>query len=76
MLDFVGYGASLSFEGAGPTPAPTAADSVSRNAEGTDTDSNGTDFTVAVPPGPTACTGCASAPQEIQILATNDFHGR
>ncbi|HET9419949.1 MAG TPA: 5'-nucleotidase C-terminal domain-containing protein [Nocardioides sp.] len=76
VLDFVGYGPATSFEGAAPTPTPTAADSVSRNAEGADTDSNGTDFTVSAPPGPTACTGCASAPQQIQILATNDFHGR
>ena len=76
VVDFVGYGAATSFEGAGPTPTPTAADSVSRNAEGADTDSNATDFAVSAPPTPTACTGCASAPQEIQILATNDFHGR
>ena len=61
VLDFVGYGTANSFEGAGPTPTQTAADSVSRNAEGTDTDSNGTDFTVANPPTPTACTGCREA---------------
>jgi 5'-nucleotidase len=76
VLDFVGYGTATSFEGAGPALITTAADSASRNAEGADTDSNVTDFTVTNPPGPTACTGCASAPQEIQILATNDFHGR
>ena len=54
VLDFVGYGAATSFEGAGPTPAPTAAVSVSRDAGGADTDSNGTDFTVSAPPSPLA----------------------
>ncbi len=53
VLDFVGYGAALSFEGAGPTPAPTAAVSVSRTG-GVDTDVNGTDFTVSAPPTPLA----------------------
>jgi hypothetical protein len=59
VLDFVGYGTATSFEGAGPTPTQTAADSVSRNAEGADTDANPTDFAVTNPPTPTACTGCS-----------------
>ena len=59
VLDFVGYGPSTSFEGAGPTPTPTGADSVSRTG-GVDTDVNGTDLTVSSPPTP-RCTGCGQA---------------
>ncbi len=59
VLDFVGYGAAISFEGAGPTPAPTAADSVSRTG-GVDTDVNGTDLTISIPPTP-RCTACGQA---------------
>ena len=59
VLDFVGYGAALSFEGSGPTPAPTAALSVSRKG-GVDTDVNATDLTISNPPTP-RCTACGVA---------------
>ncbi len=37
------------FEGTAPTPAPSNTTSVQRDAEGDDTDENGTDFTAAAP---------------------------
>ncbi len=53
IIDFVGYGAqsasTLCFEGAGATPAPSTSNSVARNASGTDTDNNSTDFTAGAP---------------------------
>ena len=56
VLDFVGYGGAASYEGTGPAPTPTGADSVSRTG-GVDTDVNGTDLTVSIPPTP-RCTEC------------------
>ena len=50
VVDFVGYGSTANnFEGTGPTPAPSAVNSVSRNVAGADTDSNNTDFTAGAP---------------------------
>ena len=50
VRDFVGYGETANdFEGTAPTPAPSNTTSVQRDAEGDDTDENGTDFTAAAP---------------------------
>jgi predicted extracellular nuclease len=61
VVDFVGYGAANDSETA-PTPAPSNSASVSRDAAGTDTDNNSTDFTTGAP-SPVSCgEACASAP--------------
>lgn len=53
VRDFVGYGATASsYEGTGPTPAPSSSTAVIRNAGGSiDTDQNAVDFSVG-PPSP------------------------
>lgn len=46
VLDLVGYGTGLAYEGTGPAPAPSATASIYRNGEGcTDTNNNAADFT-------------------------------
>ncbi|MEP7155388.1 MAG: ExeM/NucH family extracellular endonuclease [Betaproteobacteria bacterium] len=67
VVDFVGFGAAANcFEGVGPTPAPSNANSVSRLANGcTDTNANNTDFvaTVAAPRNSaTPVAVCSSLP--------------
>lgn len=51
LLDFVGYGSAANcFEGAGPTPTPSATTAVFRNSNGcTDTNVNSADFTAGAP---------------------------
>src|SRR4029079_19639291 len=61
VIDFVGYGTAVTREGTNAAPALTSSTSPSRDASGTDTDQNGTDFT-ATPPAPVACTGCTATP--------------
>ncbi|MBU0607234.1 MAG: hypothetical protein KKI08_05070, partial [Armatimonadetes bacterium] len=67
IVDFVGYGTTDNcYEGAGPTPAPSAINSAQRGASGcTDTDDNSTDFAaLAVTPrysgSPVASCSCVS----------------
>ena len=64
VVDFVGYGTANDFEGTA-APAATNAASVTRNSTGTDTDVNGTDFSQANPPTPSAC-GAACIPPSTQ----------
>jgi 5'-nucleotidase len=64
VLDFVGWGSATttSFETA-HAPATTNPTSVSRDANGTDTNDNSADFTVTNPPTPIACGSvCGSTP--------------
>jgi uncharacterized protein len=50
IVDLVGYGAANFFEGASAAPAPTASTAVVRSLGGcTDSDQNGTDFSVGSP---------------------------
>lgn len=51
IIDFVGFGTTAStFEGTGPTPAPSALVSAQRGNSGcTDSDNNASDFTTAAP---------------------------
>lgn len=48
VLDFVGYGTANQFEGTGPAPAASNANSVSRT-NGVDTNNNAADFTAGAP---------------------------
>jgi hypothetical protein len=50
LIDFVGFGATANtYEGSGPTPAPSTTASVQRNGNGcTDTDNNVADLAVSV----------------------------
>jgi 5'-nucleotidase len=63
VVDFVGYGTANNFEGTGPTPAPSAANSVSRNTAGTDTDNNNADFTPGAPSPGNEATDDPPAPR-------------
>ncbi|WP_197429817.1 ExeM/NucH family extracellular endonuclease [Auraticoccus cholistanensis] len=49
LVDYVGFGAASTFEGSGPAPAISNATSASRDADGTDTDDNATDFAPSAP---------------------------
>ncbi|OXM87313.1 S-layer homology domain-containing protein [Paenibacillus rigui] len=52
VVDYVGYGSAAgSYEGTGPTPAPSLTNSVQRKGNGRDTDDNKNDF-AAVPANP------------------------
>jgi predicted extracellular nuclease len=67
VVDFVGFGATAScFEGAGPTPAPSNANSVIRAGSGcTDTNANNTDFSSALAAprnSGSATNACSSLP--------------
>ncbi len=59
VVDFVGFGTTAAtFEGTGPTPAPSNTASVSRNAAHADTNNNAADFTAGAPnPENTASNG-------------------
>lgn len=49
-VDLAGFGTTANcFEGGGPTPAPSNANSVQRNPIGNDTQNNNTDFTAGLP---------------------------
>lgn len=70
VVDFVGFGTAAIYEGTGATPAPSATRSVTRDATGTDTNSNAGDFTfttsmtptnAAATPGPLSATDPADA---------------
>jgi hypothetical protein len=52
LQDFVGYGTATTYEGSGPTPAPSVATSVIRNCNNVDTNNNSADFAVCDPPLP------------------------
>ncbi|WP_161962458.1 ExeM/NucH family extracellular endonuclease [Nocardioides speluncae] len=66
LVDFVGYGGTaVTFEGTGPTAAPSAAASVNRNDAGADTDQNGADF-VAAAPSPQGQGGDPEPPEEFE----------
>jgi hypothetical protein len=57
IIDKVGFGSTAnSFEGSGPTPAPSNTTSVQRTPEGFDSNNNNSDFTVGSP-SPTNSTG-------------------
>jgi hypothetical protein len=49
VVDLVGYGTSLNFEGSGAAPAGTNAVSIQRIVPGVDTNNNNVDFTTGVP---------------------------
>ncbi|WP_194897839.1 lamin tail domain-containing protein [Catenulispora pinisilvae] len=49
IKDLVGYGTAVIHEGSADAPAASNSTSVARNASGTDTDQNGTDFTAGDP---------------------------
>ncbi len=70
IVDYVGYGSTAScFEGAGPTPALSAALAVARKDNGcTDTNNNAADF-AATTPTPRS----TSSPAQICILNTIQF---
>jgi 5'-nucleotidase len=72
VLDFVGWGtASTSFEGTAPAPTTTNAQSVTRDAAGTDANTSSADFTLANPPTPTACgSACVATPPPPPVDAT------
>jgi Bacterial Ig-like domain/Lamin Tail Domain/Secretion system C-terminal sorting domain len=58
IIDKVGYGTGVNgFEGTGPTPAPSAINSVQRTPVGTDTDNNNADFTAGLPSPSNSSTG-------------------
>ena len=61
VVDFVGFGTTANdFAGAGPTPAPSNTNSVSRNANHDNTANNAADFTAGAP-SPVACgTACTT----------------
>ena len=64
--DFLGYGAAMDYEGAGPAPALSATTAAVRAGSGcNDTNANATDFASA-PPSPrnssAAAAGCAATP--------------
>src|SRR4051794_40179031 len=64
VIDFVGFGSPAIKEGATPAPAPSNTTSVARDATGTDTDVNGSDFTVqtAMNPGAGVAPVSVTAP--------------
>lgn len=50
VIDFVGYGSALCFEGAGPAPGPSNSTAILRQGGGcVDTDNNAADFVVGAP---------------------------
>ncbi len=58
VVDFVGFGSTAAtFEGTGPTPAPSNTSSVSRNATHADTNNNAADFTAGAPSPQNAASG-------------------
>ena len=77
IVDFVGFGATANcFEGAGPTPAPSATNSVFRASNGcTDTDVNSTNFSAAAANprnNGTPSNVCSSgAPTQLVITSIN-----
>jgi predicted extracellular nuclease len=79
IIDLVGYGSTANtFEGAGPTPAPSNTAAVLRGDHGcTDRDNNSTDFTAGAPNprnrlSPTAECAAESAPQ---VTSTSPGNG-
>ena len=76
VKDFVGYGSSASsFEGTGPTSAPSNTTSVSR--DGPDTDNNSADFEPG-DPSPTNSAGEGGEPEpptEVEDLEIHDIQG-
>ena len=72
VLDFVGWGSTAtSYEGSAPAPGTSNAQSVTRDASGTDTNSNSGDFSLSNPPTPTACgSACPATPPPPPVAAT------
>ncbi|MDT4916561.1 MAG: uncharacterized protein QOH89_1261, partial [Pseudonocardiales bacterium] len=61
VVDFVGFGTTAAtFEGTGPTPAPSATVSVSRSATHADTNNNAADFATGAPSPLNAASGVPS----------------
>lgn len=76
VVDFVGFGSTASdYAGSGPTPAPSATVSVSRDASHTNTADNAADFRAASP-SPAACgDACASVPTGPQERTIAEIQG-
>ncbi|MBS2552798.1 lamin tail domain-containing protein [Catenulispora sp. NL8] len=69
IKDLIGYGTAVIHEGSADAPAASNTTSVARNASGTDTDQNGTDFTAGDPtptPGGSG-TGGGTQPGPLRI---------
>ena len=65
IIDFVGYGTALFYEGTGPAPAITETKSISRVPDGEDTDDNGTDFVLLDIPTPTNSSAGSGAGNDL-----------
>jgi predicted extracellular nuclease len=74
VRDFVGYGTANDFEGSAPAPGLSNSTSDSRNATGTDTDNNATDFTAGAP-GPQNTAGSGGGTGGIDGLRIHDVQG-
>ncbi|GCD88695.1 hypothetical protein NLS1_07010 [Nocardioides sp. LS1] len=72
LVDFVGFGSTAtSYEGTGPTPAPSNSTSATRNATHGDTDSNSADFTAVAPTPKNSSTveGGGSSPLALAAIS-------
>ena len=81
VRDYVGYGAASDFEGTGPAPYTSGSGntlSTSRDAAGTDTDVNSSDFTIGAA-GPqncgVDCEGVIEPPPDPEVLTIMDIQG-
>jgi hypothetical protein len=69
VVDFVAYGSTATtFEGTGPTPAPSNTTSIRRKNNGQDTDDNAADFAVNPTPAP---LNSSSPPLPIELTSFN-----
>ena len=72
LVDFVGYGSADSYEGSGPTVAPSATVSVLRLGAGaTDTGDNAADFTTGAPNPRNSSTGTVTTAPDLTITKSH-----
>jgi 5'-nucleotidase len=75
VLDVVGYGSSNTYEKA-PAPTTSASTAVERNAAGTDTDDNSSDFTTSAgTPGTAPATGPTEPPTDPERHSIEEIQG-
>jgi hypothetical protein len=71
IIDMVGYGAAVDYEGSSAAPSIGVTESIQRKNSGQDTDENGTDFEVLVTPTPeSAVSAVPVAPMATNVLIT------
>lgn len=72
IIDFVGFGNASTFEGTGPTPVPSATNSVQRSPIGFDSNQNSTDFVLSSPSPSNSGTSPDAVPPTVNAFLPAD----